>query len=102
MTVTTHLERISTEPIKISSLSVSKNGKNLLVCCNTLNRSYVALTDQHLNIIYKFQCPSTNSASQQVQAVFNSALKKLGICWTYGSISRMQTFSLGNPDQVVS
>lgn len=61
------------------------------------------LADCELNILFKFDCPSHNSNTIcQVLAVFNDSLKKVAICWSYGAINRLQTFSLANPSEVKS
>lgn len=65
--------------------------------------SYVLLCDCNLQIINKYNRPMQSQSQpkhEKVVAGFNKSLKKMYICWIYGSINRLQIFSLSSPNQI--
>lgn len=81
---------------------MSKNNKNLLICVSETHKNkrinnYVVLSDCNLNILYKYNAPLNydyDHDNNEVLAGFSDTHKKIYICWVYGSIKKLQIFSL--------
>lgn len=83
-------------------MEVSKNNKNLLICISETHKdkvinNYVILCDCNLNILFKYNAPlnyAYGCDNNEVLAGFSDTHKKIYICWVYGSIKKLQIFSL--------